>query len=324
MPNTYSTSKVVRGNRLTYWNDLHSRLLTPLEIKALDRTTFQASASIERVGDLTMMRAESLPATIEHRARHVAQTKERRFRLLMNVSGRLGVRHVGRELVLEEGDFVLLDDAAPYRVDFREPNVALGFMIAPPQLRKYLPTPALLCGLRMPATRPLNAVFGAMLRGVWTQAECGMPAAQAQPLSRSLLQVLATTFALERVGAVEPSFAAASRRAEIKQYIELNLRNPDLGPTMIAAALGLSRRYMRLLFAGERESVSAYVRRRRLEECALEFTRAPGRSITATASDWGFRSMAHFARAFRSRYDQTPTAFRRRRRAANLQPKALR
>jgi len=40
---------------------------------------------------------------------------------------------------------------------------------------------------------------------------------------------------------------AAERRTEIKQYIEAHLRNPDLTPTAISAALQLSRRYLRLL-----------------------------------------------------------------------------
>jgi AraC-like DNA-binding protein len=69
---------------------------------------------------------------------------------------------------------------------------------------------------------------------------------------------------------------------------------------------------LRLLFAAETDSVTGYCRRRRLEECAFELAQPQwlGRSITATASDWGFRSVTHFARAFKTLYGTTPSAFK--------------
>jgi AraC family transcriptional regulator, positive regulator of tynA and feaB len=66
------------------------------------------------------------------------------------------------------------------------------------------------------------------------------------------------------------------------------------------------------LFAAENDSVTACIRRRRLDECAFELAQPQwrGRSVTATASDWGFRSATHFARAFKAAYGATPSAFK--------------
>jgi AraC-like DNA-binding protein len=77
--------------------------------------------------------------------------------------------------------------------------------------------------------------------------------------------------------------------------------------------LGLSPRYTRMVFSAEGESVSDYIMRRRLEECAHQLTSAPwnSRSITETAFDWGFSSMAHFARSFKEKFAATPTEYRR-------------
>ena len=260
------------------------------------------------------MRTESAAAVVEHRARHVAQTKERRFRILLTARGRLGLQHFGHETTLEDGDFALLDDAAPYRIAFRESNNAMACVSVSPQtLRIYLPAPAGLCGLAMPVSAPMNNVVSTMLRGLWDQVQHGLSAEQGQGLAKSLLQVVAAAYSLQHGGRAERSVVAAARFTEIKQYIEMNLRNPDLGPTPIAAALGVSRRYVRLLFATQSDSTTAYIRRRRLQECAWELAQPlwQGRSITATASDWGFRSMAHFARAFRDHFGSMLTAFRR-------------
>jgi AraC-like DNA-binding protein len=49
------------------------------------------------------------------------------------------------------------------------------------------------------------------------------------------------------------------------------LRDPDLRLTSIAAKTRLSSRYLRLIFAASDETGSAYILRRRLEECAREF-----------------------------------------------------
>ena len=315
MTHHYSTSRVARAARLRYWNDIHSNLGAPLEIKARDRSAFDASASTAELGPLRFVRIDSAPATIEHRARHVAHTRERRFRVLLAVRGKVSVRHIGREAVLDEGDFALLDDSVPYRLDFDEPNRALCVAVKPTTIKTYLPTPARLCGLRMPAERPLNRVAGTMLLGLWEQIEDHDLQAEQQPaLARSFLQVMAASFTVEHTCSIDRSIVAAARCTEIKQYIETHLRSPDLSPTTIAAALGFSRRYLRLLFAAENDSVTGYLRRRRLEECASELAQPHwlGRSITATASDWGFRNVTHFARAFKTVYGTTPSAFKQR------------
>jgi AraC family transcriptional activator of tynA and feaB len=313
MPKIYSTARVARGARLKYWNDLHSNLLAPIEIKPLDRGQFDATSRLDTLGQLRILVTESAPAVVEHHARHVAQTKERRFRVILSTRGRLRLQHLGRESTLEEGDFALLDDAAPYRIAFHEPNNAIWLAVSPSTLRTYLPTPSGLCGIAMSATAPMNNVVGTMLRGLCEQVQQGLPAEQGQVLARNLLQVMASAYSLQHGCRAERSVVAAARYTEIKQYIEMHLRNPELGPRPIANAVGVSRRYVRLLFAAQSDSVTAYIRRRRLEECAWELAQPlwQGRSITATASDWGFRSMAHFTRAFKDHYGSTPTAFRR-------------
>jgi AraC-like DNA-binding protein len=310
---TYSTSRIAPAARLRFWNDLHTNLGSPLEIKARNRSEFAAAASAAELGPLRFVRVDSAPATVEHQLRHVALTRERRFRFVLAIRGKVGVRHAGQEAMLEEGDFALLDDSVPYRLDFDEPTQSLCVSILPSTMKAYLPTPTRLCGLRMRVERPLNKVASTMLLALWTEIEHEyLPAEQRAALARSFLQVVAASYAVDHTSPVERSVIAAARITEIKQYIETHLRSPELTPTAIAAALGFSRRYVRLLFAAENDSVTAYLLRRRLEECAFELVQPQwlGRSITATASDWGFRSVAHFARAFKAAYGATPRAYK--------------
>ena len=315
MLKTYSTSRVARGARLRYWNDLHSSLAAPVEIRPLDRATFEASSVLDYLGQLRLVKTASTAASVEHQAKHVAETKEHRFRVVLCAEGRMTIRHAGREAALNEGDFALLDDLTPYRIAFAEPNQAICVAVEPGTLAAYLPSPARLCGLPMQGDRPLNRVVSSMLLGLWSEVENGLPVDHRPALEKSWLQVLAAAYAIAHSCDLDRSVVAAGRRAEIKQHIELHLRSSELTPTTIAAALGCSRRYLRWLFAAESDSLAAYIRRRRLEECAFELSQPlwQGRSITATAADWGFRSVAHFARAFRSQFGTTPTAYKQAR-----------
>ncbi|MEI9891797.1 MAG: helix-turn-helix domain-containing protein [Caulobacteraceae bacterium] len=98
------------------------------------------------------------------------------------------------------------------------------------------------------------------------------------------------------------------------------MRDPELRPGVIASQLKLSSRYLRMIFASSREKVSAYILRRRLEECARQMAdpRWRGHSITEIAFAWGFNSAPHFTRSFRERYGVSPRQFRR----AQLETKA--
>jgi AraC-like DNA-binding protein len=310
---SYSTARVALAARLRYWNDLLSDLVTPLEVKARDRGAFDAAACTADFGPLKFVKIDWAPATVEHHARHIAQMRERRFRVVLSLRGKLRLWHLGHEAVLDEGDFALVDDSVPYRIEFDEPNRALCVAMSPATIKTYLPAPTRLCGLRMPTDRPLNKVASTMLAGLWTEIEAEELEAEQRPaLARSFLHVLAASYAVDHACAVERSVVVAARQVEIKQYIETHLRSPELTPTTISAALGVSGRYLRMLFAAENDSVTAYLRRRRLEECAFELAQPHwrGRSITATASDWGFRSVTHFARAFKTLYGATPSAYR--------------
>jgi AraC-like DNA-binding protein len=72
----------------------------------------------------------------------------------------------------------------------------------------------------------------------------------------------------------------------------------------------MSVRALHALFEDTDESVAALVRRERLARCLADLERANAGSVTEIAFRWGFRDTAHFARAFKREYGQTPTEVR--------------
>jgi AraC-like DNA-binding protein len=94
---------------------------------------------------------------------------------------------------------------------------------------------------------------------------------------------------------------------------EAHLRDPHLNPTTVARACKITARYLHHLFSTESETVTQYIQRRRLEECARALIAAPvrGRLVTDIAFDYGFNSLTHFGRVFRHQFGLTPSEYRR-------------
>lgn len=106
---------------------------------------------------------------------------------------------------------------------------------------------------------------------------------------------------------VEKMLLAAGR-----QYIEQRLADPDLAPEAVREHLGVSRSLVYKVFAPV-GGVSAFIQGRRLDQAfdAILQDRAEQQTLGEIAYRHGFRSDAHFSRAFRARFGVTPGRLRR-------------
>src|ERR1700733_15306500 len=99
--------------------------------------------------------------------------------------------------------------------------------------------------------------------------------------------------------------------ARISDDIEGRLNDVNLSPNKIAEANGISIRYLYTLFSEQCETVSGWVRRRRLLRCRAELDGADTEaSITEIAYRWGFNDSAHFSRLFKASFGMSPTQYR--------------
>jgi len=110
---------------------------------------------------------------------------------------------------------------------------------------------------------------------------------------------------------VAPQPAPALTQAA-KDLADSRLAEPELSAAMLARELNVSVRTLQRAFSSAGESVTAYIRRRRLEEARLALSRPSGRvSVTELAARWQFADGSHFTRAFKKRYGRTPTDYAR-------------
>jgi AraC-like DNA-binding protein len=94
-------------------------------------------------------------------------------------------------------------------------------------------------------------------------------------------------------------------------YIERHLGDAGLRPPHIAAALGVSLRYLHRAFDDKEMTVARLLRERRLEQVAATLRMRDGRAqLQQLASRYGFGSQDQLARAFRRRYGVSMTEYR--------------
>lgn len=104
--------------------------------------------------------------------------------------------------------------------------------------------------------------------------------------------------------------AAAKRVSRVHEYLKRHLSDCEINPAQVARECGVSERQLYRDFALTGEKFSCALRRFRLEEAAARLLRQKDSHITDISYACGFQNSAHFSRAFRQAYGETPREFR--------------
>lgn len=127
--------------------------------------------------------------------------------------------------------------------------------------------------------------------------------------ARDTLVELATAVAHRGFDDVDTGLAAPLAQAA-RNLAEQRLADADLSPAMLARELNVSVRTLQRAFAADGESVTAFIRGRRLE-LARKALSASRLTVSEIAAHWQFADSSHFSRAFKQRYGLTPTEYAR-------------
>ncbi|HVO47570.1 MAG TPA: helix-turn-helix domain-containing protein [Steroidobacteraceae bacterium] len=310
---TFSADDPQPARRLEYWNDLASRTFTPVESRPADPESFTAQLSRVQIAGLCVAQVASSPAVIQHTRRHVDLARKSGYFLLLQLEGSSINCQSERAARLLPGDFTLCTGDRPFEMTLPAAGRRLVVGIPEGLLRRHLACPDPVIGVRMPGGRGMNALLGNFARSFWScRCEAAEPAI-ATRMSYTLLDLIAAAYSATPHLRCDHSTLVAAHRTRILSYIEAHLRDPDLNPERVAQACRITARYLHHLFRTESETVTQYIQRRRLEECARALIEAPvhGRLVTEIAFDHGFNSLTHFGRVFRNQYGLTPSQYRR-------------
>jgi AraC family transcriptional regulator, positive regulator of tynA and feaB len=309
---SFSTRGLPVGRKVPFWNQISSETFAEMEVVPTDRSRFDGQLYRQPIGPLALADAHSSSAVLHHTEAHVARATEHSYTLVAPIIGDFRVA-IGRqpEFDLRVGEFCLLDQARAYRLLFDRAVRTFAIVLPHRFLSEFVPDPERLVGIRMQPLDCMSRMLSSLLHNLSREMDAGGTSALGAGFAQSLAGFIASAYS--RHVEVEETSVMATRLRAIKQFIDRQLHDSDLRPADIAAHFGISARYLRLIFESDRETLSIYLLRRRLEECA-RLLRDPAwhcRTITEIAFRVGFNNATHFGCAFKKQYGVTPRDYRR-------------
>jgi len=233
----------------------------------------------------------------------------------------LQVQHCGRSMTrtgdrvcsLEPGDFTLYDPARAFRLDFSEATQVIVIRLPLADAEGRLPGLRDMAGVPMRADHGPRAILSSFVRNAWQQLD-GDELSWADSLCDVIWPLLDMAYSAEF--AARPQVSTRERRREAMfRFIDAHLCDPELSAQGIAAELGVSTRYVQLMFADIGTTPGAYVQSRRLDRAARELARAGAHAaVTEVAFASGFNDLSTFCRVFRRKFGMAPRDYRAGRR----------
>lgn len=228
-------------------------------------------------------------------------------------SGSGELEQEGRRSRFEAGDICVLDSRYPYRLEFADGFSLSSFIIPNDLLYPRLVNPRAAMGGVIPSDAALSPLLRAHMDGL-IELKDDANEVYSATLNDTLCGLVAIT--LDQCNQdVEANQKSANyhRYLAVIEYVRNNLSDPQLSPTTVAAACGISVRYLHKLFEPQGCTFGKWLLKLRLERCREQIAdpRFADKKLTVIPYDWGFNNLSHFIRAFRQEYGLTPRDYRK-------------
>jgi len=304
-PHSWSTQDVDPRSALAYWVETVCDRFLELDIQAAPRRLFSARLDQVQLGPTTLNFLEAGSQRVRRTAARIARTRYPGFILMQLRAGQLALRQQGREVHLRSGECVLINGSEPYDLECPQVTSAAALRMPEDWLRQWLPRPQdctarLICGSDWGAA--LCAAVGSLRRDTCTKLALP-PTVVGEQIAALLALAMGSQTMPESQGLL----------ASLIQTLREQLENPDLSPTAVAAAHGISKRTLHYAFASGHTTFAERLMQLRLSR-AREMLQDPSSAelaIEDVAARCGFGDPSHFARRFRQQFGQPPLQFRR-------------
>jgi AraC-like DNA-binding protein len=294
---------------LDQWRDFVGSTVVPLEIDADREASFVGTIDASVVDDIALMRVVSVAQRVRRTPVGCRQAPSDMIKVLVQRSGRAGIEQQDRRTILPPRALTVYDTARPYGVIEHMDFVADVVLVPRERLPLGAEAVAALQERPMSIEQGPGALFASYLDDLRSRlGECSPESASR--CTSILLELLGAALA----EAPASSISGAALRLSVLDWIGRHLGDEDLGPATIAAANGLSVRYLHRLFQGSGVSVSGYVRSLRLRRIREDLANPihQHHTIAAIGARWGIPDAAHLCRLFRAEFMVTPSEARRR------------
>jgi AraC-like DNA-binding protein len=278
----------------------------------MSRLHFQAELQASVLADTGIIMLQNSAMVVAHTTRHISHASNDDLFVYRQVAGRFVCEQQGRDVVLEAGDFTLVEPRVPCNGEFSAGSKLLILRIPRRLLEARIGSAREMAAhVIRPATDGNS--FTSELLAMLPSHVNGLDALARTAVENQVLDLIAISLS-KAIRGNRPRISSARSLAlmKLRFEIEQQLTNQAADAASIAGAAGISVRYANALLADEDTSITRLVWTRRLERCrrALEDPLQAQRSVSEVASGWGFSDMTHFGRRFKAAYGASPREYR--------------
>lgn len=286
------------------WSQMLSSTHLPWDITELESDPgrgFGASVRRRHLADLVLVDCSCDPCAGARRGYEIGRTDDEYLVMLMTLGGREVVVQGDRESQLTSGSIVAWDSAAPARFLVQEPLVKRSLFVPKSALSEVGARGELLTGSVLdgdaPAVILLRNYLDALARTIDDLPLSALPAAR-----NATIELLVAAL---QAPAEAPGVSPLATRHAAERYIDRNLAEHQLSPVTVAAGLGISVRSLHRAFEDSGETVSGFIRLRRLARAHDDLL--AGTPVSQVARRWRFADPSHFSRSFKRYYGHSPS-----------------
>ena len=302
----FSTADYPEKDRMAIWRDHCCRLLMKLDIEPISGGPLEYSALARELPGVRVMSTAMSPVRIT-RTREYATDGNGDLILIINQTGKAMASARGRDVVLNEGDAVLMSASEAKTFDRNSYGGALSFRIPRSILSSMVSYVDDIVMQLIPQNTDALKLLAGYAAPLFNDIALATPEFRRTAVNH-LHDLVALSLGAAR-GSIAPGRAIPAARLRMaKSYIIENSSHRDLSVGAVAAHLGLTPRNLQRLFESEGTTFSEFVLSQRLTRAYRMLTepRLAQNPVGAIAYDAGFGDLSYFNRSFKRRFGMTP------------------
>lgn len=307
----YDTSDVPVPDRFSYWNEAVCDSYVQLGCDTKEQRSFHGLIEIARHSILSISHVTGKAHLVRRRRRDIRRATDSYFLLSLQTANSSRISQYAETAILKPGDMALYSSTDPYELELADDFAQTVVQVPKDKLLARLPNADMMTARKIDGQSGIGRLVRENILAF--SAHAGASNSLLQSLVQdTLMDLIATGLAARGQDPVELSSPEQHVMLRAKSHIRGNLGDPDLDRHMVTRESGMSVRRLNAIFAKEGTSLSAFIRRSRLDAIAGELRdpRFLGLSISEIAGKYGFENFQHFSTSFRNHFEMSPRAYR--------------